>query len=98
MGRLLKKHYQNLCRFSLLNRTASTLQIDRELWDRYFIEKYNMGYCQHTAEALDGASMLWSESREVSVHLTRSKRRELTGSTRINIINRLRKTRKVFLI
>ena len=60
-------HHQNLCRFSLSVRTARTLRIDQEPWDRYLIKKYNMAYCQHTAEALDGASMLWSEAREVSV-------------------------------
>jgi hypothetical protein len=58
MGHLLRKHHQNLCHFSLSNRTARSLRIDREPWDRYIIEKYNMAYCQHTSEALDAAAML----------------------------------------
>ena len=65
-------HHQNLYHFSLSVRTARTLRIDREPWDPYFIEKYNMAYCQHNFEALDGVAMLWSEAREVSVPLTKS--------------------------
>jgi hypothetical protein len=91
-------HHQNLCRFSLSVRPARTLRIYREPWDPYFINKYNMAYCQHTAEALDGASMHWSEAREVSVHLTKSNTAWTDRLARINIKKEFRKMRTVWSV